>query len=62
MSSFAEAYFNRGRACASVGDKEKARRDLLKARELVEQSSNDQSLNLIDEALSKLDNGNNNSS
>lgn len=59
---YAEAYCNRGVTYDSLGDKEKARRDLLKARELVEQSGNDQSLNLIDDALSKLDNENNNRS
>ena len=58
----AEAYYNRGLAYDSLKDKEKARRSFLRARELVEQSGNDQPLNLIDEALSKLDNENNNRS
>ena len=54
---FAEAYYNRGQAYASVGDKEKARLDFLKARELAEQSGTDQLLDLSDKALSELDNG-----
>ena len=53
---FAKAYYKRGLDYASLGDKEKARRDFLKARELAEQSGKDQSLNLIDGALSELDN------
>ena len=52
----AEAYFNRGQAYSSLGNKEMARRDFLKARKLAEPRGNAQSLNLIDEALSELDN------
>ena len=59
---YASAYYNRGVAYDSSGDKEEARRGFLKVRELVESSGNAQSLNLIDEALSELDNENNNSS
>ena len=64
----AKAYYNRGLACTSLGDKEKledkemARRDLLKARELAEQNGDERLVRLCNEALSELDNGNNNSS
>ena len=56
----AGAYYNRGLIYASLGDKEKARRDFSKARELAERNGDDQLLNSIDEALSELDNENNN--
>ena len=59
MSDFAEAYYNRGVVYALSEDKEKIRRDFLKARELAEQSGDKQLLDLIDKALSELDNGNN---
>ena len=59
---YAKAYNNRGVTYDSLGDKEKARRDFLKARKLAEQSGDKQLLGLIDKALSELDNGNNNRS
>ena len=65
---YANAYYNRGLTYTSLGDKEKlgdkkmARRDFLKARELAEQRRDVQLLKVIDEALSKLDNENNNRS
>ena len=58
----AKAYYNRGRAYASLGDKKKARRDYLKAKKLAKRSGDKRLLGLIDKALSKLDNGNNNKS
>ena len=59
---YANAYYNRGVAYASLGDEKKARRDYSKAKELAKQSGDKQLLDLIDKALSELDNGNNNSS
>ena len=61
-SNFSKAYYSRGQTYALLRDKKRARRDLLKARELAERSGNDRLLGLIDKALSKLDNENNNSS
>ena len=58
----ANAYYQRGLSYNSLGDKEKARQDFLKVRKLAVRCGNDLLLGLIDEALSKLDNENNNSS
>ena len=60
--NYAKAYYNRGLAYASLGDEKNARKDLLKAQKLAKRSGNERLLGLIDEALSKLDNGNNNRS
>ena len=60
--NFAMAYNNRGQAYASLKEKEKARQDFLKARELAEQNNDEQLVRSCNEALSKLDNENNNRS
>ena len=61
---FAGAYYNRGQAYDSLGDKERdkkmARQDYLKARELAKQNNDERLVRLCNEALSKLDNENNN--
>ena len=64
----AYTYYNRGIVYTSLGDKEEledkgmARRDFSKARELAEQNGDERLVRLCNEALSELDNGNNNSS
>ena len=60
--NYTKAYYNRGLAYDSLGDEKNARKDLLKAQKLAKRSGNERLLGLIDKALSKLDNGNNNRS
>ena len=60
--NYAKAYYKRGLSYASWGDEKKARRDFLKARKLAKRSGDERLLGLVDKALSKLDNGNNNRS
>ena len=51
--SYTKAYYERGRVYATLEEKEKARSDFLKAKELAEKDSDEKMIKLIDERLNE---------